>query len=316
MFGVDTRALTKIIRQKGSMLGKLRIESKDKRNGLASGHLVQSGNEYEAAHGRQPIFESVEWLDPNTSNLVADVSTQQPQIYRPLKAATKYHPSGRPIRIVCVDVGLKFNQLRCLVRRGVEVLVVPWNHDFSKIAAKDYDGLFVSNGPGDPAMLETTVNQIALAMQENRVPIFAICLGHQLLARAAGAQTVKMKFGNRGHNIPCTSTLTGKCYITSQNHGFAVDATSLPQDWVELFVNANDGSNEGIRHSHRPYFSVQFHPESNPGPRDTEFLFDAFIESTVKCSQSSDALLRPTDFVGGTLKAPSKDEGRSWAVEV
>ena len=211
---------------------------------------------------------------------------------------------------MCVDVGLKFNQLRCLVRRGVEVLVVPWDYDFSHNAGKEYDGLFVSNGPGDPAMLETTVSQLSLAIQENKTPIFAICLGHQLLARAAGADTVKMKFGNRGHNIPCTSSLTSKCYITSQNHGFAVDATNLPNDWEELFVNANDGSNEGIRHAHRPYFSVQFHPESNPGPRDTEFLFDAFIQSTIKCSKSPDALRQPTEFEGSTLSTPLQVEGR------
>lgn len=239
------------------------------------------------------------------------MSTREPHLYFPQKAAMQHHPSGRPIRIVCVDVGLKYNQLRCLVRRGVEVLVVPWDYDFPKLAGKDYDGLFISNGPGDPAMLDTTVSHISAAMQENRTPIFAICLGHQLLARAAGAQTVKMKFGNRGHNIPCTSSLTGKCYITSQNHGYAVDKTSLHEGWEELFVNANDGSNEGIRHVHRPYFSVQFHPESTPGPRDTEFLFDIFIRSIVTCVQSPDALLQSVRFEGGTLKAPLQNEGRA-----
>ncbi|CAL8578602.1 Carbamoyl-phosphate synthase [Xanthoria parietina] len=310
MFGVDTRVLTKRIREKGSMLGKMRIQSEVMRNGVEHYVVGQSNMHHEADRGPQHLFEEIEWFDPNTTNLVADVSTQQPRLYCPQKAGTKYHPSGRPIRIVCVDVGLKFNQLRCLIRRGVEVLVVPWDHDFPEHAGKDYDGLFISNGPGDPAMLETTVSQIAFAMQANKTPIFAICLGHQLLARAAGAETVKMKFGNRGHNIPCTSRLTGKCYITSQNHGFAVDATSLPKDWQELFANANDGSNEGIRHAHHPYFSVQFHPESNPGPRDTEFLFDAFIQSTVKCSQSPDALLQPVEFEGGTLKAPLQGEGR------
>ncbi|KAI4261166.1 MAG: hypothetical protein L6R42_003631 [Xanthoria sp. 1 TBL-2021] len=310
MFGVDTRALTKKIREKGSMLGKLRIQSKVLTNGTEHSDFQQPNMNHEAAHGQQHIFDFIEWYDPNTKNLVADVSIQQPRLYCPQKAATKYHPSGRPIRIVCVDVGLKFNQLRCFIRRGVEVLVVPWNYGLSEGAGKDYDGLFISNGPGDPAMLETTVSQIAYAMQAFKTPIFAICLGHQLLARAAGAGTVKMKFGNRGHNIPCTSSLTGKCYITSQNHGFAVDVTSLPKDWEELFVNANDGSNEGIRHAHHPYFSVQFHPESNPGPRDTEFLFDAFIQSTIKCSKSPDALLQPTDFEGGTLKARLQNEGR------
>ena len=139
-------------------------------------------------------------------------------------------------------------------------------------------------------------------MQEARTPIFAICLGHQLLARAAGAQTIKMKFGNRGQNIPCTHKASGKCYITSQNHGYAVDAMSLPSDWEELFVNANDGSNEGIRHLIRPYFSVQFHPESTPGPRDTEFLFDVFIKAVKEGVDSVKALLRPVELPGGAAE--------------
>ena len=209
------------------------------------------------------------------------------------------HPSGRPIRVLCLDVGLKYNQLRCLLKRGVEVLVCPWDYDFPTLAGKDYDGLFISNGPGDPAMMEKTVNHIAYAMKENRTPIFGICLGHQLLARAAGASTLKMKFGNRGHNIPCTNMLTGKCHITSQNHGYAVDAASLPAEWQELFVNANDGSNEGIRHVSKPYFSVQFHPESTPGPRDTEYLFDIFIDTIVSTIADSKLLTTPVHFPGG-----------------
>ena len=204
------------------------------------------------------------------------------------------------MRVVCVDVGLKFNQLRCLLLRGVEVLVVPWNYDFPRLARHKYDGLFISNGPGNPALLEETISHISTAMAQGETPIFGICLGHQLLARAAGASTLKMKFGNRGHNIPCTSKLSGKCYITSQNHGYAVDAMSLSTDWEELFVNANDGSNEGIRHRGRPFFSVQFHPESTPGPRDTEFLFDVFIDTITKCLSTVQALLQPVNFPGGT----------------
>lgn len=178
-------------------------------------------------------------------------------------------------------------------------MVCPWDYDFPALAGKDYDGLFISNGPGDPAMMEKTVKHIASAMTENRTPIFGICLGHQLLARAAGASTLKMKFGNRGHNIPCTNMLTGKCHITSQNHGFAVDAATLPAEWTELFVNANDGSNEGIRHINRPYFSVQFHPESTPGPRDTEFLFDVFIQTIVGTNADRQLLSAPVKFPGG-----------------
>ena len=151
---------------------------------------------------------------------------------------------------------MKYNQLRCLLKRGVEVMVCPWDYDFPSLAGKDYDGLFISNGPGDPAMMEKTVKHISSAMKENRTPIFGICLGHQLLARAAGASTVKMKFGNRGHNIPCTNMLTGKCHITSQNHGYAVDTDSLPADWMELFVNANDGVAMKLSDTSRSHTSV------------------------------------------------------------
>jgi carbamoyl-phosphate synthase/aspartate carbamoyltransferase len=192
------------------------------------------------------------------------------------------------------------------VRRGVEVLQVPWDYDFPQLAGKDYDGLFISNGPGDPAMMESTVKHIKAAMDEARTPIFGICLGHQLLARAAGADTVKMKFGNRGANIPCTSLLTGKCHITSQNHGYAVDSKTLPNGWEELFVNANDGSNEGIRHVRRPYFSVQFHPEHTPGPRDTEYLFDVFISTIQKSMTSSEVLSQAVEFPGGTFEENRK----------
>ncbi len=227
------------------------------------------------------------------------VSIREPRLYSPTKPTALMHPSGRPVRVVCVDVGLKYNQLRCLVARGVEVLVVPWDFDFPEMAGKDYDGLFISNGPGDPALLSTTVKNITAAMKSGRTPIFGICLGHQLLARAAGASTLKMKFGNRGHNIPCTNLLSGKCYITSQNHGYAVDSMTLPEEWTELFINANDGSNEGIRHVSRPYFSVQFHPESTPGPHDTEFLFDVFIDTIRRSMTSVEALLQPVVFPGG-----------------
>ena len=197
---------------------------------------------------------------------------------------------------------MKYNQLRCFLKRGVEVLVCPWDHDLVKEAGDQYDGLFVSNGPGDPSVLDVTVENIRGAMEKNKTPVFGICLGHQLLARASGAKTTKMKFGNRGHNIPCTSMVTGKCHITSQNHGYAVDAATLPNGWKELFVNANDGSNEGIMHVDKPYFSVQFHPESTPGPRDTEFLFDVFINTIVGCAETPELLQQPVSFPGGTIE--------------
>jgi len=181
----------------------------------------------------------------------------------------------------------------------VEVEVVPWDYDFPKLAASEYDGLFISNGPGDPSMLGKTVKNIQIAMEDGKTPVFGICLGHQLLARAAGCTTSKMKYGNRGHNIPCTNLISGKCYITSQNHGFQVDRDSLPDGWEELFVNANDGSNEGIHHVSKPYFSVQFHPESAPGPRDTEFLFDVFIRTIQRSAESHAQLSEPVSFPGG-----------------
>ncbi|KAF2719359.1 bifunctional carbamoylphosphate synthetase/aspartate transcarbamylase [Polychaeton citri CBS 116435] len=324
--GVDTRALTKRIREEGSMLGRLLMQKGIRRVPypafMPSGMLTPNGpltpavNGTPAANGtlsdgyfqhngqaqrtkEVPIYEEIDWYDPNVRNLVADVSISKPKVYHPSPSTALKHPSGRPVRVLCVDVGLKFNQLRCLVSRGVEVEVVPWDYNFPELAGKEYDGLFISNGPGDPAMMESTVKHIQAALQEARTPIFGICLGHQLLARAAGAKTQKMKFGNRGHNIPCTSMISGKCYITSQNHGYAVDAHSLQKDWAELFVNANDHSNEGIRHVSRPYFSVQFHPESTPGPRDTEFLFDVFINTIKKSLDDPSVMRQPVAFPGG-----------------
>ncbi|KAI9883047.1 MAG: hypothetical protein M1823_005184, partial [Watsoniomyces obsoletus] len=296
MYAVDTRAVTKLIREEGSMLGRIRRQISDV-NGVGSA-------------SQPPVFEQVEWTDPNVQNLVAEVSIVEPRIFRPSDSKALHHPSGRPVRVLCVDVGLKLSQIRCLLARGVEVQVVPWDFDFPKLAGTEYDGLFISNGPGDPSILSTTVDNIAQAVADGQTPIFGICLGHQLLARAAGASTSKMKYGNRGLNIPCTNLLSGKCYITSQNHGYAVDTESLPKDWEELFVNANDGSNEGIRHVSRPFFSVQFHPEAKPGPKDTEFLFDVFIDSIMKSLKSPEALQQPIHFPGGDAKENAKANPR------
>ncbi|CAG9971499.1 unnamed protein product [Clonostachys byssicola] len=294
MYGVDTRALTKKLREQGSMLGKMRLAKQSLTNGAENG-LVH-------AHTSLDSFETVEWSNPNEKNLVAQVSVKEPKLYKPSPSIARKHPSGRTLRVLCVDVGMKYNQLRCFLKRGVEVLVVPWDHDIVKEAGDQYDGLFISNGPGDPSVVDATAKNIATAMEKNKTPVFGICLGHQLLGRAAGAKTKKMKFGNRGHNIPCTSMVTGKCHITSQNHGFELDASSLPQGWEELFVNANDGSNEGIRHTDKPYFSVQFHPESTPGPRDTEFLFDVFINTVSDCAEDPTLLQKPVSFPGGTIE--------------
>ncbi|CAD0028055.1 unnamed protein product [Aureobasidium pullulans] len=294
--GVDTRALTKIIREKGSMLGRMRLQKSGSQSNapITNGITLSNGESQEEAD-----FEEVEWSNPNNKNLVADVSIKEPKIYSPDPSNALKHPSGRPIRIVCVDVGLKYNQLRCLVKRGVEVQVVPWDYDFPSLAGKEYDGLFISNGPGDPALMEKTVKNIQANIREARVPIFGICLGHQLLARASGAETVKMKYGNRGHNIPATNLISGKCYITSQNHGYAVDSRTLTQDWSELFVNANDGSNE-----------VSNSTPSAPGPQDTEFLFDVFLDAVQKVIQDSSMMHQPIKFPGGDLAENQKANPR------
>jgi len=245
LHGVDTRMLTKLLREKGSALGKIVFDD-------------------------QPIEG---FKDPNKENLVAQVSVKEKRVY---------NTGGSP-RIVAYDCGMKLNIIREFVKRGVELIVVPYNFNIEEIN-NEFDGLFISNGPGDPTMAEETIANIKKVMQLERgddvrrpVPIFGICLGNQLLALAAGGKTFKMRFGNRGANQPAIDLRTTKCYITSQNHGFAVDSNKLPESWKPMFMNANDLTNEGIIHESKPYFSVQFHPEARGGPMDTTFLFDMFI---------------------------------------
>ncbi|KAI9298426.1 putative bifunctional pyrimidine biosynthesis protein [Neoconidiobolus thromboides FSU 785] len=263
IYGVDTRALTKKIRSQGVMLGKVRFPKSDASNPELDVNML----------------EQVEWVDPNARNLAAEVSIKESKLYYPEASKAIKDKNGKVLRVLGVDVGMKYNQIRCFVNRGVEFKVVPWNYDFTK--DDDFDGLFISNGPGDPTSLDVTIGNLKKFLEAPRTPVFGICLGHQLLALASGAKTTKLKFGNRGHNIPCTDMFSGRCFITSQNHGYAVDATTLPEGFQEYFVNANDGSNEGIIHKTLPFFSVQFHPESTPGPRDAEVLFNTFIDSIV-----------------------------------
>lgn len=243
--GIDTRELTKIIRKTGTILGKVVLDK-----------LIQ---------------ENVSFLDPNKRNLVKEVS---------LASTRLYNPNGFP-KIVAIDCGLKYNQLRCFIKRGACVQVVPWDYNLDPTT---FDGLFISNGPGDPELCDITIKQIQRALLlENPKPIFGICLGHQLLSLAAGAKTYKLMYGNRGHNQPCTHHETKRCFITSQNHGFAVDEKTLPDKWHPLFTNANDKSNEGIVHESKPFFSVQFHPEHMAGPEDLELLFDVFLDTVKSC---------------------------------
>ena len=234
--GVDTRALTKRIRVRGALLGRIELLGRP-----------------------SPAFD-----DPNARNLVGEVSS---------KGVRRYGRGGVPL--AAIDCGMKYNQVRMLVERGAKVRVVPWDYDLFSVK-RDYAGVVISNGPGDPRLVKRTI-ETARRLMQARVPILGICLGHQILALAAGASTYKMKFGHRSHNQPCVERPRGRCYQTSQNHGYAVDGRSLPENWQEWFTNANDGTNEGIRHRRQPWRSVQFHPEAAPGPSGTEWILDEFL---------------------------------------
>jgi carbamoyl-phosphate synthase small subunit len=206
------------------------------------------------------------WRNPNEENLVAGVSI----------AAPERHGNGDK-HVVVVDCGCKNNIVRSLIRRNLCVTVVPWNHPLD---TEDCDGVVLSNGPGDPKQCGETIHNVRRLLARNK-PVFGICLGNQILALAAGAETYKLKYGHRSQNQPCVLVGSKRCFITSQNHGYAVDERTLPGDWLPWFFNANDGTNEGIRHRTKPFRSVQFHPEATPGPCDTEFLFDEFVEMLV-----------------------------------
>lgn len=240
IYGIDTRALTERLREQGVMRGKILVEG-----------------------CREVTFESGDIAHP-----VAEVSPREVQVYPPIISGTKRAP-----RIVLVDCGAKANILRCLIARNVELIRVPWNYDISQL---EYDGIFLSNGPGDPKACGKTIATLRKALTDSK-PIFGICLGNQLMALAAGADTYKLPYGHRGQNQPCTEVGTQHCYITSQNHGYAVREDTLPRGWESWFVNTNDGTVEGIKSTSGPFRAVQFHPEGCPGPRDTEFLIDEFL---------------------------------------
>ena len=235
--GIDTRELTKVLREHGVMMGKIIFD--DEPDNIPTAE-----------------YEGVNWVDRVSC-----------------KDIIRYN-EGAGKKVVLVDCGVKNNIIRCLINRGVEVIRVPWNYDYTSM---DFDGLFLGNGPGDPDMCEDAVNVIRRQMSLSRKPICGICMGNQLLAKAGGATIYKLKYGHRSHNQPVREVGTNRCYVTSQNHGYAVDAKTLGSDWRELFVNMNDGSNEGVCHKENPWFTSQFHPEACSGPIDTEFMFDRFI---------------------------------------
>ncbi|EGS21583.1 carbamoyl-phosphate synthase arginine-specific small chain-like protein [Thermochaetoides thermophila DSM 1495] len=243
--GVDTRAIVTYLREQGSSLARITI-----------------GDEYDAD-------EDEGYVDPGQINLVKRVSTKAPFVVNNPNA--RYH-------IALIDCGVKENILRSLVTRGASITVFPYDYPIHKVA-DHFDGVFISNGPGDPTHCQETVYNLARLMETSSAPIMGICLGHQLLALAVGARTIKLKYGNRAHNIPALDLTTGQCHITSQNHGYAVDASTLPSEFKEYFVNLNDGSNEGMIHKTRPIFSTQFHPEAKGGPMDSAYLFDKYLEN-------------------------------------
>lgn len=242
IYGIDTRALTQKLREKGVMIGKIVVGTKD-----------------------------VKITDPNLRNLVAEVSPKKVTIHRP--STIDHRPSTN---IGLLNCGAKQNIIRCLVNRGATVYELPWNYDPFENGLK-LDGLVISNGPGDPKMAKESIEIIKKALAK-KLPTFGICLGNQLLALAAGGDTYKLKFGHRAQNQPTIQVGTKRCYITTQNHGFAVDEKKIPKGFKRWFYNANDNTNEGIIHETLPFFSVQFHPEASPGPKDTEWLFDYFLE--------------------------------------
>ncbi len=242
LVGVDTRALTQKLREKGVMLGKIVVNNQD-----------------------------VDFWDPNNENLVALVSPNKVQIHNPFQG-----DSLKGVKIGLLNCGAKDNIKNNLLMRGATIYELPWNLDpFEKNLP--IDGLVISNGPGNPKMPKKSIDIIKKSLSR-KIPTFGICLGNQLLALAAGGDTYKLKFGHRAQNQPTIGVSTKRCYITTQNHGYTVDEKKLPAGFTRWFYNANDNSNEGLIHQKLPFFSVQFHPEATPGPTDTNWLFDFFMD--------------------------------------
>lgn len=256
IYGIDTRALTKKLREHGVMMGKIVIDDADN----ADKNNTDIKSALSASSASKNSFASY-----GDINYVDRVSC---------KEVITYGEGEGKKRVVLLDCGVKHNILRSLLKRNVTVIRVPWDYDFNGL---EYDGLFLSNGPGDPDTCVAAVENIRKALSGDK-PICGICMGNQLLAKAGGASIYKLKYGHRSHNQPVRMVGTDRCFITSQNHGYAVDNDTLGDEWEPLFINMNDGTNEGIRHKTKPFFSSQFHPEACSGPTDTEFMFDKFVE--------------------------------------
>ncbi len=257
--GIDTRALTKRIREHGVMTGTLTMDD---------GQVTIETPDYGSINYVDRVSCKEVIIYDGAERRTFDVNTPAEELNSRISP-----PGSRLKKVLLLDCGVKANIIRCLLKRGVEVIRVPWDYDFNRL---DYDGLFLSNGPGDPDTCETAVLNIRKAIAGNR-PICGICMGNQLLAKASGASIYKLKYGHRSHNQPVRQVGTERCFVTSQNHGYAVDNDTLGEEWEPLFINMNDGTNEGIRHKTKPFFSSQFHPEACSGPTDTEFIFDRFV---------------------------------------
>jgi carbamoyl-phosphate synthase small subunit len=253
ILGLDTRALTQKLRNKGALLGIVKVSDSP----INEGSLTTQISNLQ---------------DPNRQNLVERVSVKEPVFYEGERQST----------IVVVDCGVKLGIVRSLLTRGATVVRVPYDLRIDKILALNPDGIVISNGPGDPSLNVATID-LARNLIETELPILGICLGAQILGLAAGAKTYKLKFGHRAVNHPCMDLETRRCFITTQNHGYSIDRDSLKDtNFIESFVNINDKTVEGIKHKRKPITGIQWHPESSPGPYDTSFLFDRFLEEAMK----------------------------------